>query len=154
MSSISTWVNFYVTLLIFSLHKPFKKFFFLWKHQSQATTIENLKSETGWEFTVLLIKKTECMTNWFCPPGFRYGVYFRSDFMVYLCRICRLHGLFVSDLSSLFLCSYVHSFFASNPVESRRFDSFFIGGIGSSKTLFLFSEQSWWIINFKKTSTS
>ena len=30
------------------------------KQQSQATTIENLKSETGWEFTVLLIKKTEC----------------------------------------------------------------------------------------------
>ena len=30
------------------------------KQQSQATTIENLKSETGWEFTVLLIKKKEC----------------------------------------------------------------------------------------------
>ena len=32
------------------------------KQQSQATTIEYLKSETGWEFTVLLIKKTECTT--------------------------------------------------------------------------------------------
>ena len=32
------------------------------KQQSQATTIENLKSETGWEFTVLLIKKKSvCM---------------------------------------------------------------------------------------------
>ena len=35
-------------------------FFLETKQQSQATTIENLKSETGWEFTVLLIKKTEC----------------------------------------------------------------------------------------------
>ena len=37
------------------------------KQQSQATTIENLKSETGWEFTVLLIKKTEC--TWFSIDG-------------------------------------------------------------------------------------
>ena len=36
-------------------------FFLETKQQSQATTIENLKSETGWEFTVLLIKKTECI---------------------------------------------------------------------------------------------
>ena len=35
-------------------------FFLETKQQSQATTVENLKSETGWEFTVLLIKKTEC----------------------------------------------------------------------------------------------
>ena len=27
------------------------------KQRSQATTIENLKLETGWEFAVLLIKK-------------------------------------------------------------------------------------------------
>ena len=33
------------------------EFFLETKQQSQATTIENLKSETGWEFTVLLIKK-------------------------------------------------------------------------------------------------
>ena len=37
------------------------RFFLETKQQSQATTIENLKSETGWEFTVLLIKKTECI---------------------------------------------------------------------------------------------
>ena len=36
-------------------------FFLETKQQSQATTVENLKSETGWEFTVLLIKKTECI---------------------------------------------------------------------------------------------
>ena len=36
-------------------------FFLETKQQSQATTVENLKSEMGWEFTVLLIKKTECM---------------------------------------------------------------------------------------------
>ena len=35
-------------------------FFLETKQQSQATAIENLKSETGWEFTVLLIKKKEC----------------------------------------------------------------------------------------------
>ena len=29
------------------------------KQHSQATTVENLKSETGWEFHVLVIKKTE-----------------------------------------------------------------------------------------------
>ena len=33
------------------------------KHQSHAMTIENLKSETGWEFHVLLIKHTECTHN-------------------------------------------------------------------------------------------
>ena len=33
------------------------KVFLETKQQSQATAIENLKSETGWEFTVLLIKK-------------------------------------------------------------------------------------------------
>ena len=30
------------------------------KQHSQATTIENLKSETSWEFHALLIKQTEC----------------------------------------------------------------------------------------------
>ena len=39
------------------------RFFLETKQQSQATTIENLKSETGWEFTVLLIKKKECIRN-------------------------------------------------------------------------------------------
>ena len=39
------------------------RFFLETKQQSQATTIENLKSETGWEFTVLLMKKTECITK-------------------------------------------------------------------------------------------
>ena len=33
------------------------------KQRSQATTIENLKLETGWEFAVLLIKKKECINN-------------------------------------------------------------------------------------------
>ena len=37
-------------------------FFWKTKQQSQATTIENLKSETGWQFAVLLIKKTECIS--------------------------------------------------------------------------------------------
>ena len=36
-------------------------FFLETKQQSQATAIESLKSETGWEFTVLPIKKNECM---------------------------------------------------------------------------------------------
>ena len=40
-------------------------FFLETKQQSQATTVENLKSETGWEFTVLLIKKTECKPHAF-----------------------------------------------------------------------------------------
>ena len=40
------------------------------KQQSQATTIENLKSETGWEFTVLLIKKTECISSIISKTGF------------------------------------------------------------------------------------
>ena len=31
------------------------------KQHSQATTIENLKSETSWEFNALLIKYTECI---------------------------------------------------------------------------------------------
>ena len=31
------------------------------KQHSQATTIENLKSETSWEFHALLIKQTECI---------------------------------------------------------------------------------------------
>ena len=39
------------------------RFFLETKQQSQATTIENLKSETGLEFTVLLIKKTECIVE-------------------------------------------------------------------------------------------
>ena len=43
-------------------------FFLETKQQSQATTIENLKSETGWEFTVLLIKKTECIVVWLRRP--------------------------------------------------------------------------------------
>ena len=51
-------------------------FFWKTKQQSQATTIENLKSETGWQFTVLLIKKTECsffykkkqMSLWIISP--------------------------------------------------------------------------------------
>ena len=30
------------------------------KQQTQATTIENLRLETGWKFTALLIKETEC----------------------------------------------------------------------------------------------
>ena len=30
------------------------------KQRSQATTIENLRSETSWEFHALLIKNTEC----------------------------------------------------------------------------------------------
>ena len=31
------------------------------KQHSQATTIENLKSGTSWEFHALLIKDTECI---------------------------------------------------------------------------------------------
>ena len=31
------------------------------KQQTQATTIENLRLETGWKFTALLIKDTECI---------------------------------------------------------------------------------------------
>ena len=31
------------------------------KQQTQATTIENLRLETGWKFTALLIKETECI---------------------------------------------------------------------------------------------
>ena len=30
------------------------------KQQTQATTIENLRLETGWKFNALLIKETEC----------------------------------------------------------------------------------------------
>ena len=40
------------------------RFFLETKQQSQATTIENLKSETGWEFTVLLIKKISVGHRW------------------------------------------------------------------------------------------
>ena len=39
------------------------KFFLETKQQSQATAIESLKSETSWEFTVLPIKKNECMSK-------------------------------------------------------------------------------------------
>ena len=35
-------------------------FFLETKQQTQATTIENLRLETGWKFTALLIKETEC----------------------------------------------------------------------------------------------
>ena len=57
-------------LLIFSLNKLVKTnvayFFSLNKlvktmQHSQATTIENLKSETSHQITMLLIKQTECM---------------------------------------------------------------------------------------------
>ena len=30
------------------------------KEQSQATTIENLRSETGWQIHTFLIEQTEC----------------------------------------------------------------------------------------------
>ena len=40
------------------------------KQQSQATTIENLKSETGWEFTVLLIKKKSVFLDFDPLPPF------------------------------------------------------------------------------------
>ena len=33
------------------------------KQQTQATTIENLRLETGWKFNALLIKETECTSN-------------------------------------------------------------------------------------------
>ena len=39
------------------------RFFLETKQQSQATAIESLKSETSWEFTVLPIKKNECMSK-------------------------------------------------------------------------------------------
>ena len=35
------------------------------KQHSQAITIENLKSETSWEFNALLIKDTECILGTF-----------------------------------------------------------------------------------------
>ena len=40
------------------------------KQQTQATTIENLRLETGWKFTALLIKETECTYRYhqFFPP--------------------------------------------------------------------------------------
>ena len=64
-------------LLIFSLKKPAKKtnvaYFFIklveTKQHSQATTIEILKSETGWKFHVLLIKKTECIVYYGNPTS-------------------------------------------------------------------------------------
>ena len=43
--------------IFFSLNKLVKT-----KQHSQATTIENLKSETSQEFHALLIKQTECST--------------------------------------------------------------------------------------------
>ena len=36
-------------------------FFLETKQQTQATTIENLRLETGWKFNALLIKETECI---------------------------------------------------------------------------------------------
>ena len=33
------------------------------KQHSQATTIENLRLETGWKFNALLIKDNECTKN-------------------------------------------------------------------------------------------
>ena len=41
-------------------HKQQSKAFLEIKQRSQATTIKNPRSETGWEFAVLLIKDTEC----------------------------------------------------------------------------------------------
>ena len=35
-------------------------FFLETKQQTQATTIEDLRLETGWKFNALLIKETEC----------------------------------------------------------------------------------------------
>ena len=49
-------------MLIFSLNKLVTT-----KQCSQGTTIENLKSDTGWEFHVLLIKQTECTVLWENP---------------------------------------------------------------------------------------
>ena len=37
------------------------RFFLETKQQTQATTIENLRLETGWKFNALLIKETECI---------------------------------------------------------------------------------------------
>ena len=34
------------------------------KERSQATTIENLRSETGWQIHTFLIEQTECMSFW------------------------------------------------------------------------------------------
>ena len=41
-------------------------FFLETKQQTQATTIENLRLETGWKFNVLLIKETECNADFRC----------------------------------------------------------------------------------------
>ena len=35
-------------------------FFLETKQHTEATTIKNLRLETGWKFTALLIKETEC----------------------------------------------------------------------------------------------
>ena len=64
-------------LLIFSPKNPAKKLMLLiffiklvkTKQHSQATTIEILKSETGWKFHVLLIKKTECIVYYGNPTS-------------------------------------------------------------------------------------
>ena len=39
------------------------RFFLETKQQTQATTIENLRLETGWKFNALLIKETECINQ-------------------------------------------------------------------------------------------
>ena len=36
-------------------------FFLETKQHTEATTIKNLRLETGWKFTALLIKETECI---------------------------------------------------------------------------------------------
>ena len=42
-----------------------RDFFLETKQQSQATTIENLKSETSWQIAKLLIKRNECSKNFY-----------------------------------------------------------------------------------------
>ena len=64
------------------------------KQQTQATTIENLRLETGWKFNALLIKETECMGS-FRARSERRGT----------TKICHLRVLdyALSDLVSVYL---------------------------------------------------
>ena len=53
-------------------------FFLETKQHTEATTIKNLRLETGWKFTALLIKETECSINtdkiFYCNLKFIAGI--------------------------------------------------------------------------------
>ena len=78
------------------------------KQHSQATTIENLKSETSWEFHALLIKQTECI-----PMAFHLGL---------VCyKIDPFDETILHEIYQNFLVSFISKIAWENICEFRPF---------------------------------